>query len=167
MRLHVQRSWSGDKYCKPTAGATRWRAELCEGSRTCCGGCGPRDRLYPGGETDDHVSVLTRRSGFDSWPGYFFCEEFGISVTAAPVFWEHVAAVRLCHPELPLAKPQATPCRCGSRSERHLFRKQAHAGATPAVGSARPDGVTDNIGLSEGSDPGSSPGRDTAKPQAA
>ena len=57
-----------------------------------------RKRLDPGGETDDHVSVLTRRSGFDSWPGY--CDEFGISVTVAPVFWEHVAAVRLCHPEL-------------------------------------------------------------------
>ena len=43
---------------------------------------------------------------------------------------------------------------------RHRFRKPAHAGANPAIGSAGPDGALESIGPSEGSDPGSSPGQD-------
>ena len=43
---------------------------------------------------------------------------------------------------------------------RHRFRKPGYAGANPAVGSHCPDGVTESIGPSEGSDPGSSPGQD-------
>lgn len=41
-------------------------------------------------------------------------------------------------------------------------RKSDDAGANPVVGSDHPGGVTDNMGPSEGLDPGSIPGRDTA-----
>jgi hypothetical protein len=60
-----------------TEGQADWRRHLCAtwARPQALDGSTPSPSaelvMSPGGETDDHSSVLTRHSGFESWPGHW------------------------------------------------------------------------------------------------
>ena len=71
-------------------------------------------RVHPGSFETRNSELGTRNARMEfrsAFPVPSSALELGISVTAALVFWEHAAAVQLCHPQLIDVRPHADVAR--------------------------------------------------------